>query len=104
MVDHADHRCDADPPRRGRLILALQAVQIGGAVLILAAFIAAQRGAWSPRAVPYLVLNVLGAGLLAGAALADGDWGFLLLEGVWTLVSLQGLVQVLRGAGARAGA
>ena len=77
-------------------------MQIAGAILILTAFVAAQRGAWSPHARPYLVLNLVGAAALTGTALVDRDWGFLLLEGVWTLVSLHSLVQVLRGRGVAA--
>ena len=84
--------------------MTLQIVQLVGAVLILTAFIAAQRGAWSPQAIPYLVLNLVGAATLTGTALYDQDWGFLLLEGVWTLVSAHSLVRVLRNGGAQAAA
>jgi hypothetical protein len=75
----------------------MDVLQVVGALLILAAFIAAQYGALSTRSVPYLVLNLAGAGLLTWIALDDRDWGFLLLESVWTLVSAWGLAQVLRG-------
>jgi hypothetical protein len=80
----------------------LDVLQVGGAVLILIAFIAAQRGAMSPQAVSYLVLNLVGSALLAYLALHDEDWGFLLLEGVWAVVSAWGLAQVLRGDSLRA--
>lgn len=82
----------------------LQVVQIAGAILILTAFIAAQRGAWSPQALPYLVLNLVGAAALTVTAAYDRDWGFLLLEAVWTAVSAHSLVQALRGRGAQAAA
>lgn len=84
--------------------MTLQIVQVAGAILILTAFIAAQRGAWSPHARPYLVLNLVGAAVLTGTALYDQDWGFVLLEGVWTAVSAHSLVQVLRDGGAQAAA
>ena len=74
-----------------------QVLEVGGAVLILAAFIAAQRGRLSPQSLPYLVLNLVGSAALAVLALLDDDWGFLLLEGVWALVSAWGLVRVLQG-------
>jgi hypothetical protein len=45
----------------------------------------------------YLALNLVGSGLLAVLAWHEEQWGFLLLEGVWALVSLWGLIQVLRG-------
>ena len=82
----------------------LQVVQIAGAILILTAFVAAQRGAWSPHAIPYLILNLVGAAALTVTAAYDQDWGFLLLEGVWTAVSAHSLVQVLRRGGAQAAA
>jgi hypothetical protein len=43
------------------------------------------------------VLNLVGAVVLAGVAAGEADWGFLLLEGAWTLMSLWGLVQLARG-------
>lgn len=74
-----------------------QAIQITGALLILAAFGGAQLGRMSTNSRVYLVLNVLGSAILAGVALNESDWGFLLLEVVWTLVSLWGLLRLLRG-------
>ena len=46
----------------------------------------------------YLVLNLLGSAILAVLAWYEEQLGFLLLEGVWALVSAWSLVQVLRGA------
>jgi hypothetical protein len=74
-----------------------QVLQIAGALLILVPFAAAQFGRMSVASVPYLVLNLLGSAVLTGVALHDSDWGFLLLESVWALVSAWGLAQVLRG-------
>jgi hypothetical protein len=47
--------------------------------------------------VAYLTLNLVGAGVLSVVAAIDSDWGFLLLEGVWTLVSAWSLARVLTG-------
>lgn len=63
-------------------------LQLIGAVLVLTGFAASQLGWVSARSRPYLIINAIGAGLLAALALHDRDWGFLLLEGVWTAVSL----------------
>ena len=73
-------------------------VQIAGAILILIAFIAAQRGAMSPQSRLYLVLNLIGSVILAVLAAIDSDWGFLLLEGVWAIVSAWGLYGMTRSS------
>lgn len=74
-----------------------QLAQVLGAVLILAAYAAAQLGVWNQRSRIYLVLNLVGSAVLAVLAWHEEQWGFLLLEAVWALVSLGGLIQVLRG-------
>ena len=74
-----------------------QLFQIAGAILILIAFAANQRGAMSPHSRAYLTLNLVGSLVLAVVALADEDLGFLLLEAVWAIVSAIGLFKVLRG-------
>ena len=83
-------------------------VEVGGSLLILAAFATAQTGRLDVRSVPYLLLNVAGAGILAVIAAVHASWGFLLLEGTWTVVSAVSLVTVLRhrrrGAPGRASA
>ena len=67
-----------------------------GALLILAAFIAAQAGRVSPHALSYVALNFVGAAILAYVAAEARDWGFLLLETVWAIVSLWALIQMAR--------
>ena len=73
------------------------AIQIVGAVLILVGFIASQRGVMSPHSLSYLVLNLVGSAILAVLAAMHSDWGFLLLEGVWALVSGWALIELARG-------
>jgi hypothetical protein len=74
-----------------------QTAQVIGALLILVAFAAAQFGSLNQRSRVYLVLNLVGSAVLTLLAWREEQWGFLLLEGVWALVSLGGLVRVLRG-------
>ena len=74
-----------------------QIVQLVGALLILAPFMAAQFGRLPVTSTMYLVLNLAGSAVLTGVALAAEDWGFFLLEFVWALVSGFGLYRVLRG-------
>jgi hypothetical protein len=74
-----------------------QIFQIAGAILILVAFAANQRGTMSPHSRVYLTLNLVGSIVLAVVALLDSYLGFLLLEAVWAIVSAVGLFRVLRG-------
>jgi hypothetical protein len=71
-------------------------VQIGGALLILAAFILAQVGRLETGSVAYLGLNLAGSSILAVDAALGAEWGFLLLEGVWAIVSAVGLGRAVR--------
>ena len=68
-------------------------LQIVGAVAILAAYVAAQFRLLQQEHPAYLLLNLFGAGILAVIAYHERQWGFLLLEGVWTLISLRGVIQ-----------
>jgi hypothetical protein len=74
-----------------------EVLQVVGAVFILIAFAAVQRDALKPHQRSYLVLNLLGGLVLTYVAVAEEDWGFLLLEVVWSAVSAWGLVQLARG-------
>ena len=74
-----------------------QVIQVIGALLILAGFAASQLGTLRVDSRAYLILNLAGSAVLAYLAAADTQWGFLLLESVWALVSLWSLVRVLRG-------
>jgi hypothetical protein len=74
-----------------------QVVQVIGSLLVLVAFAGSQRGQLSQSSRTYLVLNLGGSSVLAVLAAGGQQWGFLLLEAVWAVVSASSLVRVLRG-------
>jgi hypothetical protein len=69
-----------------------QVAQIAGALLILVAYVAAQARLIDQHSGAYLWLNFLGSAVLTVLAYQEQQWGFLLLEGVWAVVSLWGLL------------
>ena len=72
-------------------------IQIFGALLILAPFALAQFRLLGQHTRWYLLPNMVGSAILCALALLDAQWGFVLLEGVWAIVSLWSLVSLLRG-------
>jgi hypothetical protein len=73
-----------------------QLVQVVGALCILAAFAAAQFRKLNQTSYTYLVLNLVGSAILTVLAWFEQQWGFLLLEFVWALVSAWGILARLR--------
>ena len=72
-----------------------QVIQIVGALIVLAAFAASQVGELPTDSRLYLALNLVGSVILAILAVVEGQIGFLLLEGVWALVSAWSLFVIL---------
>jgi len=70
-------------------------VQVLAALLVLAAFALAQARLVTPRSRSYLILNAIGASVLAVGALLESQWGFLLLEGAWAAISAWSLARAL---------
>lgn len=79
-----------------------QVVQMVGAIIVLTGFIANQRFGLSSDSFWFLLANFLGTTILAVVAGVNRDAGFVLVEGVWAVVSFASLVGLLlRGTPAR---
>ncbi len=74
----------------------IQIVSLVGALLILLPFAALQLNRLSSHSLPYQLLNLVGSSALTTVAIVNSQYGFILLEGVWAMVSLYGLMKVLR--------
>jgi hypothetical protein len=74
----------------------LQVVSVLGALAILAAYAANQFGVIGPSNLSYSAMNFVGSAVLAVIAAIEVQWGFILLEGVWAIVSLWAMIAVLR--------
>lgn len=72
----------------------IQVISLVGSLAILAAFIANQARRLPTTGATYLVLNTCGSAILAIIAIIEHQWGFLLLEGTWALVSMWSLVRL----------
>jgi hypothetical protein len=79
-----------------------QLIEVGGAVMVLAAFALNQFRGLDRHAPTYLLLNLAGSLILAVLAAIHQQLGFLLLQGVWCVVSLWGVLGFLRRRGAAA--
>ena len=71
-----------------------QVISLIGALTILAAFGAGQFKLLSTSSLLYAVLNLIGSTILAVIAYIESQWGFVLLEGVWALISLWSVIQI----------
>jgi hypothetical protein len=77
----------------------IQAISIIGALLILGAFAANLLQWMNTSNLGYSLINFVGSAILTVVAVRDQQLGFILLEGAWALVSLWGIITVLRGGG-----
>lgn len=74
-----------------------QAVSLVGALTILAPFAASQMGRLRTASWTYQTMNLVGASVLTLVAVLERQYGFVLLEGVWAIMSAVGLQRVATG-------
>jgi hypothetical protein len=70
--------------------------QFAGSIMILAAYAALQLGWIANRSWSYLLLNLVGSGILAADVWIHRQWGFLLLELAWVGISAWGMTRRAR--------
>jgi len=66
-----------------------------GVAILLIAFLLQLAGRLGKDSFPYLLMNVVGAGIACAASCLIHYLPFIILEGTWTLVSVLALVQRL---------
>jgi hypothetical protein len=79
-----------------------QLIQIVGALLNMGAFALLHFEIAPSSALRYLIPNWLGSVLLVMSAYADGQWGFLMLEGAWVFVTGYAIATRMVGRNSRA--
>jgi hypothetical protein len=75
-----------------------QVVSIVGALLILTAYAAQHFKRMNAESISYQLLNLTGGVCLCAAAIASRQYGFIMLEGTWSVLSGLGLLRVIRAA------
>jgi hypothetical protein len=76
----------------------LQIISVLGALAILGAYVANQFRLIGPSNMSYSIMNFISSAVLTVIAVIEVQWGFILLEAVWALVSLWGISTLLRGS------
>jgi hypothetical protein len=72
-----------------------QIIGLAGAVLILVPFAASQVGRLATSSLAYQSMNLTGSLVLTAVAVLERQYGFILLEGVWAIMSIIGFRRVM---------
>jgi hypothetical protein len=74
-----------------------QIVQVVGSLSILGAFVAALLGRIDQAGYRYLIPNAVGSAVLTATAIVHVEWGFIVLEGAWAVLSLYSIARKATG-------
>ena len=67
-----------------------------GVALLLIAFLMNLVNRWKQESLPYILLNILGAALACASSIVIHFIPFVVLEGIWTIVSVVALINFFR--------
>jgi hypothetical protein len=79
----------------------LQVVGFAAAMVILVAYIGHQTRRMDAGGIAYNVMNAVGSGILTYVAFHPFQVGFVVLEGVWAIVSVYAIVRAVRQRAAK---
>ena len=74
----------------------LQVVSFVAAMMILVAYVGHQTRRMDSNGVAYNVMNAVGSGVLTYVAFRPFQIGFVVLEGVWAMVSAYAVIRAIR--------
>ena len=80
----------------------VQGISVVGACVVLYAFYMQQQGTWRANEIRYLACNFVGTAVLTVVAWIGSQWGFVLIEAIWAIVSFRGLVRAMHARSAAA--
>ena len=75
----------------------IQVISTIGSLLVLGAYVALQTKRLGSTSRVYTLLNLIGSAIVAAVAIVESQWGILVLEGGWTLISLWAMAKILKG-------
>ena len=82
--------------------MVMQIVGLLGPLFLLGAYGLLSSGRLEPTSRTYQVLNLAGAGVMVWVGVVTNVWSVWVLNGVWSLIAVMGLVRIRRQRTAKA--